>query len=421
MKKITSLGGLLVLNAYWVGLSFKWNALHPLVLPAVLLNYVPDAQKNTVLGVLTFVGLMVALVVQPISGAVSDGWRSRWGRRRPLMVLGTLAEYAFLVMIGWGGSLAWLVVGYVGLQFASNIAHGPAQGLLPDRVAPQKLGLASGLKSFMDMASLVVASLAAGRLMNPETRDPGLVLAVVMALLAVSTLITVWFTPEDPTLTRTPKVNTWRNLCEQFRVDFRQNRGYWWMVAQRFFFLVGVYGVQSFLQYYLQDVLRVPNPVQQTGDLLAALTVALIIFSLAGGWLADRYGPKPVLAAAGILATVGFLVLRLAQTPGMLLALGAVLGVGIGLFLTANWALLTRLAPAQEAGKYLGLTNLATAGSAALARLEGPLLDWANAAFPGLWLGYTGLFVLGAVGAVLSVVVLLKVERGAQKLESREN
>ncbi len=410
MKKITTLPGLLALNAYWVGLSFKWNALHPLVLPAVLLNYVPDAQKNTMLGVLTFVGLMVAMVVQPLAGALSDGWRSRWGRRRPLMVLGTLAEYAFLVMIGWSGSLAWLVVGYVGLQFASNIAHGPAQGLMPDRAAPEKFGLASGLKSFMDMAALIVAALAAGRLMNPETRDPALVMGVVMALLALTTLITVCLTPEEPTHTRAPQGNAWQNLRAQFRVDVGQHRAYWWAVAQRFFFLIGVYGVQSFVQYYLQDVLRVPNPVQQTGDLLAALTVALVIFSLAGGWLADRYGPKPVLAAAGALAAIGFLVLRLAQTPEMLLALGAVLGVGIGLFLTANWALLSKLAPAHESGKYLGLTNIATAGSAALARLEGPLLDWANAAAPGLWLGYTGLFVLGAVGAVLSVVVLGRVK-----------
>ncbi len=53
---------------------------------------------------------------------------------------------------------------------------------------------------------------------------------------------------------------------------------------------------------------------------------------------------------------------------------GSVVGAGIGLFLTSNWALANRLAPSEEAGKFLGLTNLATAGSGALARLEGPAL-----------------------------------------------
>ena len=86
MKKL-KMPELLVLNAYWVGLSFKWNALPPIILPAVLLNFVPDARKNTYLGLLTFVGLLLAMVIQPIAGAISDGWVSRWGRRRPLIVL----------------------------------------------------------------------------------------------------------------------------------------------------------------------------------------------------------------------------------------------------------------------------------------------------------------------------------------------
>ena len=49
-------------------------------LPAVLLNYVPDEKKNTYLGLLTFVGLIIAMIVQPISGALSDRWESRLGR-----------------------------------------------------------------------------------------------------------------------------------------------------------------------------------------------------------------------------------------------------------------------------------------------------------------------------------------------------
>ena len=73
MKKL-KLPELLVLNAYWVGLSFKWNALHPIIVPAVLLNFVPDARKNTWLGLFTFVGLLLAMVIQPIAGAISDAW-----------------------------------------------------------------------------------------------------------------------------------------------------------------------------------------------------------------------------------------------------------------------------------------------------------------------------------------------------------
>src|SRR5512144_1501381 len=172
MKKPISLSQMLVLNAYWVGFSFMWNALHPIILPAVLLNYVPDAQKNTYLGLLTFVGLFIAMIIQPLSGALSDGWASRFGRRRPLIVIGTLFDFAFLMLLAYGGGLLWLFIGYVGLQLSSNVAHGPLQGLLPDRVPKHQVGVASSLKTFMDMLSLIIASLVAGRLLGNPTREP---------------------------------------------------------------------------------------------------------------------------------------------------------------------------------------------------------------------------------------------------------
>ncbi len=106
---------------------------------------------------------------------------------------------------------------------------------------------------------------------------------------------------------------------------------------------------------------------------------------------------------------MGCLLLLATRTPGLLLVFGAVLGAGIGLFLTANWALATELAPEAEAGKFLGLTNLATAGSGALGRLQGPVIDGLNAAAPGAWWGYAELFVFGAVCVLISAWLLRRV------------
>ena len=406
MKKL-NLGQLLVLNAYWVGLSFIWNTIHPILLPAVLLNYVPDAKKNTYLGLLTFVGLIIAMAVQPVTGAISDGWESRFGRRRPLAVLGTLFDFLFLSILAWSGGLTWLFIGYVGLQFSSNIAHGPMQGLLPDRVPPTQLGVASSLKTFMDMLSLVLASLLAGRLLDPVTRDPAPVMIVVMSLLAVSASITFFGVREEPS--QSDERTDWTSLLGQFQINLRENSAYWWLIAERMLFLLGIYGMQVFAQYYLQDVLPVPDPPKQTGDLLAALTLTMVILVLLSGWLTDQYGAKRILSIGTFVSVGGMLLMLLAADMRGLLVFGSLLGAGIGLFLTSNWALANTLAPQQEAGKYLGLTNLATAGSAAIARLEGPALDWLNAAWPGAWLGYKGLFIFGAVCMLLSVFFLRKI------------
>ena len=406
MKKL-NVAQLLVLNAYWVGLSFMWNSIHPILLPAVLLNYVPDAKKNTYLGLLTFAGLIIAMIVQPITGALSDRWKSRFGRRRPLAVLGTLFDFVFLSILAWSGGLTWLFIGYVGLQFSSNIAHGPMQGLLPDRVPPSQLGVAASLKTFMDMLSLVIASLLAGRLLDPVTRDPAPIMLVVMSLLAVSASITFFGVKEEPALDQ--ERTDWKSLLDTFKIDFREHSSYWWLIAERLLFLLGIYGIQAFAQYYLQDVLRVPDPPKQTGDLLAALTLTMVVLILVSGWLTDKYGAKRVLAIGTWIAAGGMLLMLLATDMRGLTIFGSVLGAGIGLFLTSNWALANSLAPQEEAGKYLGLTNLATAGSAALSRLEGPVLDWLNAAWPGAWIGYKGLFVFGAVCMLLSLFLVRKI------------
>jgi MFS family permease len=398
---------LLWVNAYWPGLSFMWNALHAILLPAVLLTFVDDARKNTALGLMTFVGLMIALIVQPLSGALSDAWVSRHGRRRPLILLGTALDLIFLALIGTARSLAGLAVGYVGLQFTSNLAHGPAQGLMHDRIAPERMGLASGVKNFLDMAGLVVSSLVAGRLLSPEDPEPLGLVALIAGLMVMGAVATAAEVREEPATSGPGRLR--ERLRPALRIDLKANASYWRLIWARLLFLVGVYGVQAFAQYYVRDTLHPANPLQVTGDLLAAIVLSLIGFSILAGYLADRLGRKPLHAAAAILVAVGSVLMLQARSATEVLVYGSILGAGIGLFITANWALANDLAPQGEAGKFLGLTNLATAGSAALSRLTGPGIDALNALRPGANLGYAALFLGGGALALLSLLALRRI------------
>ena len=101
--------------------------------------------------------------------------------------------------------------------------------------------------------------------------------------------------------------------------------------------------------------------------------------------------------------------LLLAHDLNGLVLFAGVLGAGIGLYLSSNWALASRLAPKTQVGKFLGLTNLATAGASAFSRLLGFPVDWLNNTHPGAYLGYSALFVLGGAGALLSLILLARV------------
>ena len=397
---------LLAVNAYWPGLAFLWNSLHLIVLPALLLEQVDPTRKNTALGLLTFAGLLLATVVQPLSGAISDGWTSRLGRRRPLIIIGTLFDFLFLGVIAVAPNLMTLAVGYLGLQLSSNLAHGPLQGLMHDRVPPGQMGRASGIKNLLDMSGLVASSLLVGRLLSPADPSPGGAVAAIAVVLLVGLLIVTLAVREAPApATAVPWTDRVR---ASLRLDLRATPAFWRLIAGRFVFLLSIYPIQAFAQYYVRDRLAAENPVKLTGDLMAAIVLSLMVFSLFGGYLCDRFGRRRMHVVAAVLVGVGALLMIPVRTPTAVLVYGSIVGAGIGVFLTANWALANDLAPRGEAGKYLGLTNLATAGAGAISRLAGPIIDGLNLAVPGEYLGYAALF---AGAAVLSSASLLALRR----------
>ena len=414
MRKIAA-WELFTLNAYYFGLSYLWNSLHVILLPTILLLYVPNDQKNTVLGLLTAAGMVIAMIVQPIAGAVSDRWASRWGRRRPLILSGTLLDLVFLGILGLAGGVPGLAIGYIGLQFSSNTAHGPLQGLLPDRVPSDQLGRGSAWKSALDMLGLIAASLLMGRFLLADGSNWAASIAVVAAVLIVSAGITLAGSREEDSRHQVSTGPLRVPVAEMFKVDWKTAPGFAGLILSRFVFLAGVYGVQAFAQYYIRDTLDVPDPVALTGDLMAVIAISLTVFAFGSGWVADKFGRKPLHAAAAILVAGGSLLMILAHSPAAVLVCGSIIGAGAGVFITCNWALATDLAPNSEAGKFLGLTNLATAGAGAFSRMTGPALDWLNNAYPGQFFGYTALFVSSAVFALLALVVLIRVPEGYRR------
>jgi MFS family permease len=74
--------------------------------------------------------------------------------------------------------------------------------------------------------------------------------------------------------------------------------------------------------------------------------------------------------------------------------------------MTANWALGTDLVPPGEAGRYLGISNLAGAGAGIIgAGIGGLVADAINHYYMGL--GYFAIFAAYALLFALSSVVLL--------------
>lgn len=448
MTKQSSVGwrAYLTMNAYFLGLGFLWNSLHRFIFPAILPILVGVSLQASALSALTTAGLVIAIIVQPISGAMSDRSLSHWGRRRPMMVQWTLVSVALLAGIAFTPDYAILFVLYCLLQGASNMAHGPAQGLIPDLVPESHHGAASGVKSFIDNFSLILAGLVMGNLLslNPDLLvSARLALFVIAATQLVFLGITVLTTRETP-LTRdalpheslrASVVNS-LSVIGNMRQVWRDNRAFAWLLVVRLTFLAGIQFAANYAQFYFKDVVLAgdPNAAQRApqlmGQLLIIVALMLVIVAVPAGLLSDRVGRRTVSAIGtvlGILATL--LLLFVHNTPVLdiasfqltdLMAVGLLLGVGAGAFLAVNWAWATDLASHEQAGRYLGISNLATAGAGVLAAIGGPLIDWGNAQTMGL--GYNIVFVGGALWLGITLLLLPRVRdtRAAHYLKIKD-
>jgi MFS family permease len=102
--------------------------------------------------------------------------------------------------------------------------------------------------------------------------------------------------------------------------------------------------------------------------------LAIIASTIPAARLSDRIGRKKVIYASCALAAVGLA--TLVGAPGVLVAeIGILLvAVGAGAFLAVDWALMTDIIPKASSGRYMGLSNVATASSGALALVVGGII-----------------------------------------------
>ena len=407
----------LKISIFGAALSFLWPSLHTLIIPLRLLELIPEAQKNTYLGILTFCGLMLAALIQPLAGAISDRSSFHLGRRRPFIFIGTLLALLFLPSIGLAGSFLFLFLGYCLLQCACNTAQGPFQAFIPDLVPQERRGTASGVKSLAEILAGVAFVRIVAYFMDVYSSDGGeiwLWLSISLPGIALlgAMVTTILIVKEQP-LSSDSQPFSVKTMVSAYKIDAKGNPGFVWFLVSRLLILMALGTLQSFALYFLKDVVHVPNPAGAAGDLLVTVGIFLLITAYPAGHFSDRFGRKPIILLSGFVGTVGILVLLFAGTYTGVLVCGSLLGISAGAFLSANWALATDLVPPGEEARYLGLTNVATAGAGALARLIGPVIDFFNARQPGL--GYSTMLVACVFYFVLGSAAVLMVREKARR------
>ena len=102
-RRITTLDQFFI-SCFWLAYNIHWGALIAIVLPSQIAGIVGNENKEFYNGLIPPLGAVVSLLITPVAGALSDRSRSRFGRRRPFMAVGTLINILFLVLIAGFGT-----------------------------------------------------------------------------------------------------------------------------------------------------------------------------------------------------------------------------------------------------------------------------------------------------------------------------
>ncbi len=421
---------LVPLSIMWLGLYAVSGALFALIVPLQVEDLlrqqalgptVVEAQKSSALGGLLAAGSFVALIVPLGAGLASDYATSRFGRRRPYILGGTVL--ALIGLLGMAAPSSLLIYGsaYLLHQVGYNTALAACQGLIPDRVPSAQRGQASGWLVGMTVLGQVGGLLIAQTILVPVGASGLLprsgqqavygILALVLGACTILTLTGVHEIPQA-TAAHTP---TWPARLRSLWINPHAHHNFAWVWITRFLMTWGFSLGSAFLVYFLQDAVGIPSSqvVNATTSLYLGLLLTTLLAALLGGRLSDRLGRKPLVYGSGVLMAFvffGFVAARGLARPGPFLPLfntilyfAIALGVGYGAYQAVDWALATDTLPdrAATAARDLGIWHVAIALPQSLATAAGGLIltltttaGWPPTDRYGLLFGISGIFLI---------------------------
>jgi len=349
-------------------------------------------------GVISGIAGLCALIAYPLTGALSDRTTSRFGRRRPWILAGTLLFAASLLVLGIQESIVGIGVFWALALTGYCVLTAALTATISDQVPVRQRGFVSGWMSAPQAVGVILGLVLVTELFVGQFLGYA-VMAILLVLLVVPFLI---FVP-DAVLEKAEPL-TPRTFIEGFWISPRAYPDFGWTLLSRVLVNFGNAFGTALLFQFLAYGLRVDDPEETLIILTLVYMVFVILASLILGRLSDKLGRRKVFVfvAAAIQGVAALLLAFIPHVDVAMVAAG-LLGLGYGCFLSVDQALATQVLPdPQTRGKDLGIMNIATAVPQAIAPLLGALIVAALA-------GFQGLFLLAAAAAILGALAVLPI------------
>jgi MFS family permease len=347
-------------------------------------------------------GAIVAIVANPLAGALSDRTAAKFGRRRPWALGGAVATAGALCLVGRLHTVPEIAAGWCLAQVGVNAMQAGLAAAVPDRVPVAQRATVSGWIGIAQTASVV----AAAALVTKIADYPGYLL---LATAVVALALPFAFGTEDPPLLKADRPDAdWRRFIRSFARscwpggswthDFR------WAWLTRFLLVLGNSLAIVYLLYFLRRIGVSAMYPERSAEQGLVVLLSLYAGAVAGttviaGRRSDHSGRRrrPIVIGGCLMAAATVLVAARPVWPALLVS-AVVLGIGFGMYLSIDQALVTQVLPsAADRARSLGVITVASsAGQAVAPALAAPVVTYLGG-FSTLYLCAAAVVLLGSV------------------------
>lgn len=381
----------------YLGQNVAWAGPTQILLALQVLQQIPD-RKEFAFAILMTVGGLFQALGGFFGGVLSDRTRTRWGRRHPWIIAGSLVAVVMLGLLAPSPSYPVLMVVWAVFQFANSAGINATLALTPDTAPASQFGLVSGIAGVTYTLGVVVGTLASSELPTPVAYG---VLAVILVT-AVAQFV-FWRGGRPPS-----NVDGTGDVLLEKMQEGRLLGGsdsaptsyhdFIWVFAARFLVNLGNFIALFYLLYYLRDQIGVADPDTGVLILTGIYAVCVVITAFASGVLSDRYRVRrPFVAVASLGVAAASLMLAFVDSFAWVVAGAVVLGLSWGVFTAVDQALVNEVLPDERRrARDVGIMNITIAGANVLSPLMAAFALAVLGGYPGLYVMSAALVTCGA-------------------------
>ena len=403
-------------------ISAFWGA-YDAIVPKILTNLFH--MKQGVSGFIMSFDNILAVVMLPVFGALSDKVSTKWGKRTPFVFVGTCLAVIFFIVLGCiqSPNLLWLFIVVLLLTLISMATfRSPAVALMPDVTVKPLRSKGNAIINLMGTAGGIIV-LVLGIIFKTGAEGKTDFLAYVIAVCAVmlTGLVVFLLTVKEPLWAKEMEEDTVKYGIDQNApaedtagkraLSKAEMTSLILILASVALWYIGYNAVTSKYSVYAEQVLHV-----DFNTTLIVAQAAAIISYIPVGIISSKVGRRKAILTGIVMLTTAFTIaifLTKVSSELMMFPIFALAGIGWATINVNSFPMVVELAKVGDTGKYTGYYYTASmAAQIVTPVLSGILVDA---------VGWGIFFPYAAIFAGLSFVTMFFVKHGDSKPEAKKS